>query len=258
MTEETPHQESRDTADPVRDPTPIKPVHRRYDPRPPHKLKDVDASERAHKIKAFMWALAVAAIAFAASSMAGAIAGASRGVILLLRIGSLGAGVAVYHMTLASTSGMGKVFQQIYHPSGKTTPEKRDYSYAQSLEGRGAYREAIHAYENAVLQFGEDPEPYVRIGRIYRDRLKDFDEAARWLKRARADAVISSGRELVVTQELIELYRDKLGAPSRAIPELARIVERFGEHPAAAAARDELEALRRDLWSSEAPGNSAI
>jgi tetratricopeptide (TPR) repeat protein len=252
-----PPNDSRDIADHDDGATPIKPIHRRYGPRPPRKLKDVDASERATKIKAFTWALVVTIIALAASSMAGSIAGASGGVMILLRIGAIGAGVAVYYMTLASGRGMGRVFQQIYHPSGRTTPEKREYSYAQSLEARGAYREAIHAYENAVLQFGQDPEPYIRIARIYRDQLKAFHEAAQWLRRARSDADIDAGRELVVTQELVELYRDKLDAPNRAIPELARIVERFGEHPAAAAARKELDALRRQLWSSDAPDNSA-
>ena len=189
--------------------------------------------------------------------MAGAIAGASKGVVILLLIGSLGAGVAVYCITRASGAGIGKPFQQIYYPSGRTNPEKRDYSYAQSLAARGAYHEAIRAYDNAVLEFDEDPEPYIRIGRLYRDGLGDFDAAVRWLKRARSDAIIDPGRELVVTQELIELYRDKLGTPSQAIPELARIVERFGEHPVAAAARNELKALRRHLWSSDAPNNSA-
>jgi hypothetical protein len=96
----------------------------------------------------------------------------------------------------------------------------------------------------AVSEFPEDPEPYIRIARLKRDKLSQYEDAVFWFKRARNDSDISGGQELLVTQEMIEIYRDKLETPTRAIPELARIVDRFPEDQAAEWAQEELARLK--------------
>jgi tetratricopeptide (TPR) repeat protein len=112
---------------------------------------------------------------------------------------------------------------------------------------RGDHAGAIREYENAIASNPTDPEPYIRIARIHRRELSEPDAALRWFKRARSEVVMGRGQELLVTQEIIELYRDDLATPSRAIPELARLIDRFPDDPAVPAARQELARLRSEL-----------
>ena len=105
-------------------------------------------------------------------------------------------------------------------------------------------REAIEVYEDAVTIYPADPEPYVCIARIYRDRLGGFEDAVSWFKRARAESNMESGREMLVTQEIIEIYRRRLDQPRRAIPELARLIDKFPNNPSRDAAQQELAALK--------------
>ncbi len=131
--------------------------------------------------------------------------------------------------------------------SGKSTPRKREYSHAESLAVRGEFKEAIAAYEQCCREFPRDPEPYLRIARLYRDELKRYEAAALWFGRARADAKIDAGRELMATQELIELYQHKLHSPRKAIAELALLCRKFPGTPAADAAERELREMRTML-----------
>lgn len=175
------------------------------------------------------------------------------GLALVVGVGSLGLNVPIgavlgtviiYRFTWLIVNGSGVVVSQLHNPSGASTPAKRDYSLHKSLAVRGRYEEAAVAYEAEAAEHPEDPEPYLQLARLYRDRLIDFEEAAVWFKRARQAEEMDRGRDLVVTQELIELYTRKLLNPRRAMPELARLIDRHPRSPPAAAARLELAALR--------------
>ncbi len=131
--------------------------------------------------------------------------------------------------------------------TGETIPARREYSAAQALVAQGRYEDAASAWEIAAAESGADPEPYLALARLFRDQLGRPDDAAAWFRRARRDATLPPGHDLLVSQELIELYRTKLGQPQRAIPELARICERFRGTPNAVAAERELAALRNEL-----------
>ena len=130
---------------------------------------------------------------------------------------------------------------------GATTPHRAEYSQAQALAAQGRYREAADAYEIAAAESEGDPTPYIAIARILRDHLADYQSAAAWFRRARRDAVLTAGQELLVSQELIELYRERLGEPRRAIPELARIPRIVPNTPQAESAARELADLRIQL-----------
>lgn len=223
---------------------------RHYEERQRHRLKDVDSADRVMKAKALVWSCGVVVIGFAALSLAGGGALETK-MLWLVRSGILAAAVFVYFAALAIAGGGGSLAGTIYHPSGKSTPVKHEYSFAESLAARGRYEEAVEAYEVAISEFPEDPEPYVRIARLLRDKTAEYEDAVHWFKRARGDSAISKGQELVVTQEIIEIYRSKLGTPSRAIPELARIVDRFPDERAAAWAREEMTRLRRQVAADE-------
>ncbi len=200
--------------------------------------REVDAAKRARILR------------IAALSLAGGIIGAAAGAYAGFGFipGFLVGFTIVFVITLTIVEGTGKMVSTVYNPSGDSTPVRREYSYAESLAVRGRYEDAIDAYQVCCADFPEDPEPYVRIARIYRDDLKQFDEAVFWFKRARSEATVDRGRELLITQEIIEIYANKLGAPRKAIPELARIKERFAEHPSATWANGEIERMRRELF----------
>ncbi|UCG87201.1 MAG: hypothetical protein JSW71_01250 [Gemmatimonadota bacterium] len=200
------------------------------------RLRNVDSAQRARLFQAAAWSLAGGAIGAMGGKLIGV--GAIAGFVV---------GFAVsFFVALAIAESAGKLFGTIHNPSGRSTPVVREYSYPESLAIRGRYEDAIDAYQVCCADYPEDPEPYVRIGRIYRDGLAQYDEALLWFKRARTEANIDRGRELLVTQEIIEIYSRKLGQPRRAIPELARIVDRFPGDPAADVARREMRRLREE------------
>jgi hypothetical protein len=105
------------------------------------------------------------------------------------------------------------------------------------------YDDAISAYEAAIAEAPKDPEPYLRIARLYKKELGKLDDAAFWFRRVRRDAEMSRGQELAASRELVELYLVS-DDRRRAIPELARIAERFADTPAREWATGLLEELR--------------
>lgn len=202
----------------------------------PRRLRNVDSAQRVRLFQAAAWSLAGGAI----GAMGGKVIGIGA-------IPGFVAGFAIsFSVALAIAESVGKLFGTIHNPSGKSTPVVREYSYPESLAIRGRYEDAIDAYQVCCVDHPEDPEPYVRIARIYRDELHQYDEALFWFKRARTEAKLDRGRELLVSQEMIEIYTRKLGQPGSAIPELARIVDRFPGDPAAAVAQREIERLREE------------
>jgi hypothetical protein len=198
--------------------------------------REVDAAKRARIIRIASMSLA--------GGMIGALAGwfAGFGVIPGFIVGSL----IVFVITMGIVEGAGSIVGTVHNPSGKSTPVRREYSYPESLAVRGRYEEAIDAYQVCCVDFPEDPEPYVCIARIYRDNLEQMEESVFWFKRARSEATVDLGRELLIAQEIIEIYTNKLDNPNRAIPELARIRDRFPGHPSAQWASSEIERIREE------------
>ena len=214
---------------------------RKYEEKQRHRLKDVDSAARARTFKTLVYSIP--------GGVGGALGSAYGGFGPLP--GFVVGFLIVYLVTKIAVESAGTAAGTIYHPSGRSTPVKHEYSYPESLAARGRYEEAVTAYEAAVSEFPEDPEPYIRIARLKRDKLAGYEDATYWFKRARKDAAISKGQELLVTQELIEIYRAKLGTPTRAIPELARILDRFPDDQSADWARGELARLKEQVRAEE-------
>jgi tetratricopeptide (TPR) repeat protein len=196
--------------------------------------KDVDQAQRAIRIKKAVYSLS--------GGVVGALAGGFVGFGRLP--GFLAGALLVYLIASAVEGSAASLFGRIYNPRSGSKSRKREYSYAESLAVRGLYDQAIEAYEVALSEFPEDPEPYARIARIYRDKLRRYEEAVFWFKRARTDAAPDRGGELLMSQEIIEIYARRLGTPERAVPELARLTDRFPDDPVADWARDEIVRLR--------------
>ncbi len=228
---------------PTSDPGPFhSPKKRQYVERAVPSGRDADAAARIYKLKAMWWSVWVGLFAVPLGLLLG---GFPVGLL-----GGLLAPVLVYYVTMSLTEGSARAASSIHNPQGEIAPIKEDYSFAQSLSARGDFAGAIREYEHATLACPEDPEPYIRVARIYRRDLHNPATALEWFKRARRDAVLGRGQELLITQEIIELYRNELAAPTSAIPELARLIDRFPDDPGADAARTELAELR-DMLASE-------
>lgn len=221
-----------------------RPVRRDYSERSKYKIRDVDAAFRGRFLQAFGW-LAMAGLFWGGligglmGGFPGAVLGGLGGILLL----GVGGGGAV---TLF-TERMGGTARVLYNPSGSSTPRQRDYSYAKSLAARGAYREAIQAYEEALAEEPLNPAPYLAISRILRDDLEEYQQAARWLRRTRREAELDRGQEILVARELVELYRHRVGEPRKAAPELARLAESFPDTREGEWAARELRELKESM-----------
>lgn len=158
----------------------------------------------------------------------------------------LGAGF-VSGLVLLITYKAGDAASSIYAPSGNTTPHKKEYSQAESLVARGLYQEAVTAFELAVAENPTDPTPYLRVARTYRDNLSQFEDAARWFRRALRESAIPPGVALLARKELVELYTHRLRTPERALPELARMVEEMPDTPDGQWAAGQYRAIKETL-----------
>ena len=217
---------------------------RQYETRDPDpgRLRNTDSAATTRRLKTALYGGAGGVI----GGLGGAFMWGLPGFVLGAALG----GASVYYGVMWASEGAGAAMQQIYHPSGHSTPHRREYSEAQALALRGLFREAIDCYETYVAEFPEDPEPCLGIARIHRDHLKRYDDAVIWLRRARQIPGLDAGREIFVTREIIEVYVGKLGAPERAIPELARLADRFAGTREGELAKLELERLRSERLQS--------
>ena len=208
-------------------------------------LRNRDSAERAYRIKALVWSIPGAFIGLLAGVLVASRTGVNSTLAVLLgaAIGASATYGSVRVLTRAAVSAM----QAVHAPSGASTPIKRDYSLAQSLVARGRYGDAVAAYQSHAVEFPDDPVPPLQLARLLGGHLRCHEEAAAWLRHARAHCTLTTGQELMVAQELVRIYVDELQAPRRAMPELSRIVAGFPETPAAATARRELEAMRELL-----------
>lgn len=220
------------------------PVRRQYSRRGASGVRDVDSARQARFARAFGW-LGVAGLMWGGlvGSLVGGVGGALLGGLAGVVLVGGGGGLVI----LLVTDRLGGMAGALYNPSGRTTPHRHDHSYAKSLVARGAFEEAIRAYEDSVALDPADPTPYVAVARILRDELGSFEEAARWFRRARLDAQLDPGYELLVGRELVELYRGRLAQPRRAAPELARLAERFEGTPEGEWAESELRSLKEEI-----------
>jgi hypothetical protein len=224
------------------------PPSRFYTEKPERRLREVDTAAAARRVKAFV-------LAVMGGSGLGGVVGWRYSLdhgspVLYIAIGAAMAVAVIFGITTLLSEGSGAAAGALHAPSGKSTPAKREYSQAEALTARGEYDRAVALLETSVADYPSDPEPYLKLARLHRDQLGDYEQAVQWFRRARAEADIGSRRELLATQEIIEVYTHKLREPRRALPELARLADRFPDSPAAAAARRELHVLRQEMRDS--------
>jgi hypothetical protein len=172
----------------------------------------------------------------------------------LVPVTALAGGVLALGGYLGIVLGSGRLAQNVYAPSGATTPRRAEYSYAESLSVRGDYEGSIAAFELCVAENPADPAPYLRIARIYRDELEDLPNAERWFKRMGREPTLERGMDVLARRELIALYQGKMGAPARAAPVLARMAQEYEGSPEGEWAAAELLEVKALIAEENTPG----
>ena len=220
----------------------LQPTRRAFSQEKKSGLRDVDAADRAQKLKAFGFAL-----------YGGIPLGIVVGILVdqLVLCALLGP-VLVYSVVMAVATLSGRGASLLYMPSGSSTPKRREYSRAKALEIRGEYEESIRAYEVEILNAPEIGEPYLKVARLFRDELKDLDSAVRWFRRAQSEACLLPGEAIRTHREISEIFLHTLREPRRAAPDLARLAEAFPDTPDGKWAAKELAAIK-DEMSRESP-----
>jgi hypothetical protein len=203
-------------------------------------VKDIDSAELTFRLRAG----AYAAIAFVVA-IAGALA-LGKGIVVALLAG-VGMALIVYFGPLLIADRSGRIGASIYQPSGSSTPQVREFSLADSLVARGLIDQAAEAYQLLSEDFPDDPEPRIRHARLLRDQSARYEESAALFKSILSLRALQPETELVVLRELVELHTHKQQQPTRALPYLARIAEKFGDSPTGAWARNEARDIKQQM-----------
>ncbi len=219
----------------------LRPVERSYSDRKEHKgPKDVDAADTVNKLKAALWALGPGAFF-------GLVGGSYVGHPIL---GLFGGMAILFFGVMGISASAGRAMETIYMPSGRGS-RKKEYSRGEALVAAGEYKDAIITYEGEILDDPAAPEPYLRIARIFRDNLKDRDEALAWFKRATREAELSGGQEIRTRREIAEIFMHHRNEPRKAAPELARLVESYPDTPDGQWAARELARIKEEMAAAE-------
>lgn len=208
----------------------VDPIKKRRKP-----LKDVDAFSRAQLLKAFAF-LAPVSLLFAALATLGALSsGLGLFPALLVGIG-LGLGVpflcfgAWYRLVIGGTASfLGRLF--VGGSSGM--PPHPAYWRAESLSARGAYTDALAAFESLAAEDPGDPGPCLRAATLCAEELGDSAAAARWYLRARSADRVTPETHAYISVRLADIYESR-GELRRAAAELRRV---FDRHPGSRYAR---------------------
>jgi len=211
-------------------------------------MTDRHEGDFAARIHLAAWALVGAGIGFFGAIAAARAYGLSGWVLF---VGPpIGAAVCYAGAWLVSRAAGGAVLG-IVAPSGRTTPSAPEYSYADALAARGQFEQAAAALQANAAERPLDPEPRLRLARLYRDRLGRPEDALAWFRRARDVARPAQASSIV--RELLDVARRHLADPGRALPDLARLAET--EHGAGADwARRQLKEIRRSVWDAGQSG----
>ena len=208
----------------------------------------MDAFRRTQLIRTFTLSLPGLLLGGLASALGMGGMGWSGGTAIIV---TLGAWAAAFFGPLMLSTASGRAAATIHNPSGRTTPPKKEYSHAEALVARGLVQEAIDELEIAIAEDGSDPQPYLRIARLYRDRLGRPEDAAQWFRRVLSEKRAGGGTAYLATRELIELYVGPLGQPAKAAPLLARLAEERPGTPEGSWAAEELGRVKADMARQE-------
>ena len=207
-------------------------------------LRDVDTSDVTHKLRTLIFSAFGGLFGMMICGVIGARLGAPVAGAL---VGFMGGWLGMYLIVFGMADRIGTAASGIYMSRGSSTPPVRQYSLAQSYAVRGQFDQATAEYERCAAENPDDPEPALRLARLYRDELQRHEDAVHWFKRACAVPDLAAATDIMATRELVEVYTHRMKQPAAAAPLLARLAARHPDAPVAEWAKRELAVIRAEL-----------
>ena len=131
--------------------------------------------------------------------------------------------------------------------SGGSTPYEEQYSYQQALVMQGKVTEALASYEDIIAASPHAIEPRVRAAELYAQDVTGARRAAELLREVQRIPKLPPGRDVYVTNRLVDLLIGPLRDPGRAVVELRRLMLRYPNTVAATHAREALATIKQQL-----------
>jgi hypothetical protein len=135
--------------------------------------------------------------------------------------------------------------------SGASTPYEEQFSYQQSLVMQGKVNEALASFEDIIAADPNAIEPRIRAAELYAQERETARRAAELLREAQRIRSIEPGRDIYVTNRLVDLLAGPLREPGRAAIELRKLIDRYPTSTAAAHARDALARIKREMLAAD-------
>ena len=207
-------------------------------------LRDVDSAGRTQSLQAALWSIIGGIII-------GGLAGIRFGLLGFV-VGWLAGGFFIWFLTISIADRAGAAIGSVYMASGSSTPGPRQYSQGDALAAQGKLPAAVKEYEQNIADYPTDPEPRIRLARLFRDRLQQYEDAAQHFKQVLQLPKLPETTHGAVARELIELLTHRMRAPNRALPILARLAAQQPDTATGKWAKSELAELKSQM-SNENP-----
>ena len=208
--------------------------------QPPTQYKptffDRHGPEAAGILTARVWGVAMGLVTFAILSSA-------RGLTVATVLGAIGGGVLVGNLGPVLGSLFGGMWNTIA-VNGGSTPSTPQYSRERSLVMQGKIDEALELLDKTMSADRTDIQARLFAADLYLHERNNPERSAELLREAHAVRPISAGDDVYIANRLVDLYVGPLNTPYKALRELRRIIERYGNTSAANHARVALAALK--------------
>ena len=115
---------------------------------------------------------------------------------------------------------------------------------------QGKVVEALASFEDLIAAAPEAIEPRILAADLYAKDREGARRAAELFREAQRIRAIPPGRDIYVTNRLVDLLIGPLRDPGRAVVELRKLIERHPTSTAAAHARDALARIKREMLAA--------
>ena len=182
-----------------------------------------------------VWGLAIGCVTFAIANHHG------------LTLGGIVASVAAALFTGTLGPTLGHVAGSIWNTiavNGGSTPSQPQYSYQQTLVMQGRIDHALESFEEIIAADSGAIQPRIRAAELYLREGNKFRRAFELLREAQTIRPISAGEDIYIAHRLVDLFTGPLNTPGKALRELRRVIDQYGNSAAADQARVALAKLK--------------
>lgn len=140
----------------------------------------------------------------------------------------------------------GAAMQATLMPSGNTTPYETDYSYESALAMKGDVKGALESFEEKVALSPNNSVVRLKAAEMYLGA-GNFQRARDLYREVQRIPDVDGRDDVIASYRLIDLYREKIGEPAKALPEFRRLIERYPNSQTEQNAREALTKLKKDM-----------